>query len=91
MLIDKSKMAVDSFFSFLNLRKQLANFELKLETQTLSLSKHAPLNFLRLTNSDRKDLTATYQIQVAPYNTLAIDQLRSPTIPLYKQTTNTQT
>ena len=30
MLIDKSKMAVDSFFSFLNLRKQHTNLELKL-------------------------------------------------------------
>ena len=30
MLIDESKMAVDSFFSFLNLRKQLTNLKLKL-------------------------------------------------------------
>ena len=37
MLIDESKMAVDSSFSFLNLRKQHSNFKLKflfkIETQ----------------------------------------------------------
>ena len=47
MLIDESKMAVDSSFSFLNLRKQHTNLKLKLlfkiETQTNSLSKIAPL------------------------------------------------
>ena len=47
MLIDESKMAVGSFFSFLNLRKQHTNLKLKLlfkiETQTNSLSKIAPL------------------------------------------------
>ena len=47
MLIDESKMAVDSSFSFLNLRQQHANLKLKLlfkiETQTNSLSKIAPL------------------------------------------------
>ena len=47
MLIDESKMAVDSSFSFLNLRKQHTNLKLKflfkIETQTNSLSKIAPL------------------------------------------------
>ena len=50
MLIDESKMAVDSSFSFLNLRKQQTNLKLKLlfkiETQTNSLSKIAPLTLL---------------------------------------------
>ena len=50
MLIDESKMAVDSFFSFLNLRKQHTNLKLKLlfkiETQTNSLSKIAPPHLL---------------------------------------------
>ena len=45
MLIDKSKMAIDSSFSFLNLREQDTNLKLKLlfkiETQTNSLSKIA--------------------------------------------------
>ena len=39
MLIDESKMAIDSSFSFLNLRKQHTNLKLKLfkiETQNLS-------------------------------------------------------
>ena len=47
MLIDKSKMAVDISFNFLNLRKQHTNLKLKLlfkiATQTNSLSKIAPL------------------------------------------------
>ena len=48
MLIDESKMAVDSSFSFLNLRKQHTNPKLKLlfksDTQKLlSLSKTTPL------------------------------------------------
>ena len=47
MLIDESKMAVDSSFSFLNLRKQHTNPKLnllfKIETQTNSLRKIAPL------------------------------------------------
>ena len=47
MLIDESKMAADSSFSFLNLRKQHTNLKLKLpfkiETQTNLLSKIAPL------------------------------------------------
>ena len=46
MSIDESKMAVDSSFSFLNLRKQHTNLKLnllfKIETQTNSLSKIAP-------------------------------------------------
>ena len=46
MLIDESKMEVDSSFSFLNLRKQHTNLKLKLlfkiETQTKSISKLAP-------------------------------------------------
>ena len=50
MLIDESKMAVDSSFGFLNLRKQHTNLKLKLlfkiETQTNSLSKIAPLTSL---------------------------------------------
>ena len=50
MLIDESKMAVDSSFSFLNLRKQTTNLKLKLlfkiETQTNSLSKIAPQTLL---------------------------------------------
>ena len=69
MLIDESKMAVDSSFSFLNLRKQRTNLKLKLlfkiEALTLSLSKIAPLNFLRSTNSDRKRPNRDRPTQVA--------------------------
>ena len=61
-------MPVDSSFSFLNLRKQHNNLKLKLlfkiETQTLSLSKITPLNFLRSTNSDRPLHGHTSQPQI---------------------------
>ena len=96
MLIDESKMAVDSSFSFLNLRKHHTNLKLKLlfkiETQTLSLSKIAPLNFLRSTNSDRKrpnrDRPGSDRTL---HTTIAIDQFRSRTIRLHKPTTDIQT
>ena len=70
MLIDESKIAVDSSFSFLNLRKQHTNLKLKLlfkiETQNHShWAKSLHKHFLQPTNSDRTDLTATYQVQVA--------------------------
>ena len=49
-VIDELKMAVDSFFSFLNLRKQQTNPKLKLlfkiKTQTNQPSKIAPLTLL---------------------------------------------
>ena len=82
MLIDKSKMAVDSSFSFLNLRKHHTNLKLKLlfkiETQTLSLRKVASLNFLRSTNSDRKRLSSDRPDSDRALHTLSIDQFRSP-------------
>ena len=51
MSIEESKMAVDSLFSFLNLRKQHTNLKLKLLfkidiQKLLSLSKTAPLKLL---------------------------------------------
>ena len=73
MLIDESKMAVDSSFSFLTLRKQLTNLKLKLlfkieNTKPLLLSKIAPLTLLTIDQIQIvKDLTATDQVQVAPY------------------------
>ena len=74
MSIDESKMAVDSSFSFLNLRKQHTNLKLKLlfrieNTKPLSLSKIAPLALLMIGQVQivNKDLTATDQAQVAPY------------------------
>ena len=69
MLVDESKMAVDDSFSFLNLGKQHTNLKLKLlfkieNTKPLSLRK-------TLLTIDQiqiiKDLTATDQVQVAPY------------------------
>ena len=70
MLIDELKMAVDSSFSFLNLRRQHTNLKLKLlfkiETQTNSLSKIAPLTLLTIDQIQIvKDLTTTDQIPVA--------------------------
>ena len=66
MLIDESKMAVDSSFSFLNLRKQHTNLKLKLlfkiETQNRS-TKLLTIDRIQIA----KDLTATDQVQVAPY------------------------
>ena len=73
MLIDESKMAVDSSFSFLNLRKQHTNLKLKLlckiETQTTLTEQNRSTK----TSYDRpiqivKDLTATDQVQVATTN-----------------------
>ena len=70
MLIDKSKMAVDSAFSFLNLRKQHTNLKLKLllqvETHTILTKQNCPTK----TSYDQpiqivKDLTAIDQVQVA--------------------------
>ena len=70
MLIDESKMAVDSSFSFLNLRKQHTNLKLKLlfkiETRTTLTEQIGPLKLLT-TDKFRleKYLTATDQIEVA--------------------------
>ena len=48
MLINESKMAVDSFFSFLNLRKQLTNLKFKLlfkiETHTTLAEQNCSTN-----------------------------------------------
>ena len=100
MLIDESKMAVDSFFSFLNLRKQHTNLKLKLlqylrlKHKLLSLSKIPPLKLITIDQIQMvKDLTATNQVQVevATLHTLAIALFRSPTISLRTPTTDTQT
>ena len=60
MLIDESKMAVDSFFSFLNLRKQNTNHKLKLlfkiRTQTNSLSEIVPLTLLLNGNTSQPQI-----------------------------------
>ena len=70
MLIDESKMAVHSSFSFLNLRKQHTNLKLKLlfkiETQTTLTEQIAPLQLLTIDKFRlEKDLTATDQVKVA--------------------------
>ena len=50
MLIDESKMAIDSSFSFLNLRKQQTNLKLKLllkiETNQLTEQNRSTNTFL---------------------------------------------
>ena len=68
MSIDESKIAVDSSFSFMNLRKQRTNLKLKLpfkieNTKPLSLSKIAPLTLPTIDQIQIvKDLTATDQV-----------------------------
>ena len=70
MLIDKSKMAVDSSFSFLNLRKQHTNLKLKLLFKVKTHTTLTKQNRSTKTSYDPliqivKDLTATDQVQVA--------------------------
>ena len=70
MLIDESKMAVDRFFSFLNLRKQHANLKLKLLFKIETQNPLTEQNRSTKTSYDRpiqivKELTATDQVQVA--------------------------
>ena len=70
MLIDESKMAVVSSFSFLNLRKQHTNLKLKLpfkiETQTtLTEQKRSTKTSYDWLIQIVKDLIAADQIQVA--------------------------
>ena len=71
MLIDKSKMAVDSSFSFLNLRKQHTNLKLKLLFKIETQNPLTEQNRSTKTSYDQpiqiiKDLTTTNQIQAAP-------------------------
>ena len=101
MLIDESKMAVDSSFSFLNLRKQHTilngNFYLRLKHKTTlteqnrstNTSYDRPGSDCKRLNRDRPDSGRTL-------HTLAIAQFRSPnsdrqTIRLHKPTTDTHT
>ena len=72
MLIDESKMAVDSSFSFLNLRKQLSNLKLKLLFKIETHTTLTEQNRSTKTSYDRpiqivKDLTTIDQIQIANY------------------------
>ena len=72
MLIDESKMAVESSFSFLNLRKQYTNLKLKLlfniETRTtLTEQNRSTKTFYNRPIQIHQVLIATDQIQVAPY------------------------
>ena len=72
MVIDESKMAVDSSFSFLNLRKQHTNLKLKLlfniETRTtLTEQNRSTKTFYNRPIQIHQVLIATDQIQVAPY------------------------
>ena len=93
MLIDESKMAVDSSFSFLNLRKQHTNLKLKLlfkikNTKPLSLSKTLlTIDQIQIV----KDLTATDQVQVAPYTLSRSPKSDRQVIRLHKPTTELQT
>ena len=75
MLIDESKMAVDSSFSFLNLRKQHTNLKLKLLFKIETHNPFTEQNRSTKTSYDRpiqivKDLIATDQVQVTPYTLL---------------------
>ena len=70
MLIDESKMAVDSSFSFLNLRKQHTNLKLTLPFEIEAQNPLTEQNRSTNTSYDRpiqivKDLTTTDQVQVA--------------------------
>ena len=84
MLIDESKMAVDSSFSFLNQRKQHTNLKLKLlfkieNTKSLSLSKnHSSNTSYDRPDSDRKRLNRDRPGSGRTLHTLAIAQFRSP-------------
>ena len=86
-------MAVDSFFSFLNLRKQHTNLKLKLlfkieNTKPPSLSKTLlTIDQIQIV----KDLTATDQVQLAPYTLLLSPNADRQTIRLHKPTTDTHT
>ena len=88
-------MAVDSSFSFLNLWKQHTNLKLKLlfkieNTKPLSLSKIAPLTLLTIDQIQIvKDLTATDQVQIAPYTLSRSPNSDRQTIQLHKPTTDT--
>ena len=90
-------MAVDSSFSFLNLRKQHTNLKLKLlfkieNTKSLSLSKIAPVTLLTIDQVQIvKDLAATDQVQVAPYTLSRSLNSDRQTIRLHKPTTDTHT
>ena len=98
MLIDESKMAVDSSFSFLNLRKQHTYLKLKLLFKIETQDPLTEQNLSTKTSYDRpnqiiKDLITIDQVQVAPYtlsqSTNSDRQLYDYT--LHKPTTDTQT
>ena len=86
-------MAVDSSFSFLNLRKQHTNLKLKLlfkieTTKLLSLSKTLfTIDQIQIV----KDLTTTDQVQVAPYTLSRSPNSDRQTIRPHKPTTDTHT
>ena len=90
-------MAVGSSFSFLNLRKQNTNLKLKLlfkieNTKPLTLSKIAQLTLLTIDSIQIvKDLTATDQVQIAPYTLLRPPNSDRQTIRLHKPTTDAHT
>ena len=93
MLVDESKIAVDSFFSFLNLRKQPTNLKLKLlfkiETQTTLTEQ----NCSTIISYDQLlqiaiDLTMIDQVQIAFYTLLS--RLTNSDRPLYSYTSQPQ-
>ena len=80
MLIDESKMTFDSFFSFLNHRKQHTNLKLRILFKTE--------NITNLHEQNRS--TKTYYDQpIQIVDTTAIAQFRSHTLRLHKPTTDT--
>ena len=92
MLIDESKMAVDSSFSFLNLRKQHTNLKLKLLFKIETQNPLTEQNRSTKTSYDRaiqivKDLTATDQVQVALYT---LSRSTNSDRPLYSYTSQPQ-
>ena len=83
MLIDESKLAVDSSFSFLNLGKEHTNLKLKLLFKIKTQPTLTEQNRSTKTSYDRpiqivKDLTT-------------IDQVQVDTTQRHKPTTDTQT
>ena len=81
MLIDESKMAVDSSFSFLSLRKQHTNLKLKLlfkiETQTTltEQNRSAKTSYDR-PDSNRQKPNHDQPSSARTLHTIAIDQIQ---------------
>ena len=96
MSIDKSKMAVDSSFGFLNLRKQHTNLKLKFPFKiehktTLTEQYRSTKTSYDRPDSDRKRPNRDRSGSGRHYTLSRLTRFRSPTTRLYKPTTDTET